>query len=290
MSTKRIEGLVARYLVTRIKAAPPADVEKWASRISNAGWHVFSRQRRVACANVARAFPEIDGKAAIGIARASFRHAAVALVDSIRMPERQPDFVWTSPDVLGPILAKKLPAIVISGHIGNWEAAGAAIATRGGRLHLIVATPTNPGVAALVHRLRAGWGVIPHAREKSLFPIARALRCGELVGTAVDQWPARHAVSATFLDRPTPFASGLFDYAMRTGVPMVAVWAIRTNQNTATPEYAVTTELVWDGEEPVHSAGDLVRRWVRMLESIIRRHPDQYLWMHERWKIRCEAR
>jgi len=289
MSAKHIESLVARYLVTRIKTAPPEDVGKWAKRISNTGWHLFSRQRRVACANVERAFPELDEKAAIGMARASFRHAAVALVDAVRMPERLPDFVWTCPDVLGPILEKKLPAIVISGHIGNWEVAGAAIATRGGRLHLIVATPTSPGVARLVHCLRTGWGVIPHAREKSLLPLARALRRGELVGTAVDQWPARHAVPVTFLNQPTPFASGLFDYAIRTGVPVVAIWAIRTNQNSATPEYAVTTELVWDREEPVRSADDLVTRWVRMLENVIRCHPDQYLWMHERWKNRCDT-
>ncbi len=276
--------------MTRIKAAPQARLEKWASRISNTGWHVFSRHRRVACDNVARAFPGLDENAVTGIARASFRHAAVALVDAVRMPERLPDFIWTRPDALGPILEKKLPAIVISGHIGNWEVAGAAIAARGGKLHLIVATPTSPGVARLVQHLRTGWGVIPHAREKSLLSVARALRRGELIGTAVDQWPVRHAVSVTFLDRPTPFASGLFDYALRTGVPLVAVWAIRTNQNSATPEYAITTELVWDGEAPVCSADDLVRRWVRMLESVIRCHPDQYLWMHDRWKIRCDAR
>ncbi|HOM58194.1 MAG TPA: hypothetical protein PLG27_10615, partial [Candidatus Latescibacteria bacterium] len=84
-------------------------------------------------------------------------------------------------------------------------------------------------------------------------------------------------------------ASGLFDYAIRTGMPVVAIWAIRTNQNSVTPEYAVTTELVWDGEEPVRSADDLVTRWVRMLERVIRCHPEQYLWMHERWKNRCDT-
>lgn len=280
----RIEWALAAFLVARLRRSSLAGSARWSRAIARLAWLALSRPRSVAVANVRRACPDLPGDEAVRLARMSFRHFAICLRDAVRMPEDEPCVRWRVPDALDSIVTEKRPAIVLTGHLGSWEVAAEAIARRGRPLHLVVATPKNALVAAMVDEIRRRWGVIPHAREQSLRPIVEALRRGELVGTAVDQWARAGAVWVPFFGENTPFARGLFDLALRENVPVVAIWAARRGAGSADAEYDLTTETVWDGSRPGLKSEDIVARWVAMLEGMIRSYPEQYLWMHDRWK------
>jgi KDO2-lipid IV(A) lauroyltransferase len=200
------------------------------------------------------------------------------------MPCAVPEIFWEQDELLDAIAAGR-NGIVLAAHIGNWELAAAAIAAAGACLHLVVASPTNALVARLMYRLRLSWGVTPHPRERSLRPVVQALKNGAFVGTAVDQWVSRKHVNAPFFDRQTPFASGLFELATRMAVPVFAISAIREN-DSASARFHISAQVIWDGSDTTESVEKLVCRWAGVLEDTVQKHPEQYLWMHDRWKLK----
>jgi KDO2-lipid IV(A) lauroyltransferase len=219
---------------------------------------------------------------------------ALTIVEALRLPESPPQVRWSEPDVLEPIIRTERPAIILGGHLGNWELAAWAIARRGGRLHLVVAPPHNPFVARFMDEHRRRCGVVPHDRDSSVRPLLAALRRSELVGTAADQFPgwtigvrARDSmVNVPFLRRETAFGTGMFRLALSARVPVVALNAVRCGElNDGTEhQFEVVSELIWDGEPPLPTEVDMVGRWSAWLELEIRAHPEQYLWLHRRWK------
>jgi Kdo2-lipid IVA lauroyltransferase/acyltransferase len=248
--------------------------------LGTAAWALLRSRRREAMQN----FALCAGADAETVARESFRAFGRTLVEALRLPRVVPAVMWRDPDALAPILREHRPAIILSGHLGNWEAAAWAIQQRaahaGTRLHLIVAPPSNPLTAQYADSLRREWGVTPHHRADSLRPIVRALMQGDLVGTAADQYPGRDAVQRgdvfhfPFHGRETAFTRTMFRLSERTGAPIVALAAIRTERG-----FDIFTERIANG-----SAQEMCRAWVAALERFIREYPGQYLWMHRRWK------
>jgi Kdo2-lipid IVA lauroyltransferase/acyltransferase len=245
--------------------------------LGDLAWHVLPGRRRIALENVRACLPDLDAER---IARASFRSFGRVLAEAFRLPDNAPRTIWTGPDALSAIARDQRPAVVVSAHVGNWEVAGYAIVTRNpGRTHLIVAPPRERRLAALMAAHRRRIGVVPHPREGPVRPILRALREGAVVATAADQWPGdRASTVCPFLGRPPPFTLGPYRLAMAAHVPVVGIAAMRTDDG-----YRIETEPLWNCAEPV-AAEDIARRYTMFVERLVRAHPDQYLWMHRRWK------
>ncbi len=240
-------------------------------------WRLLGRRRQVASSNVARAsMPQ-------AAARSSFRHFGRVVVECLRFEADAPDVHWREPDVIGDLLAQGGPFIVLSGHLGNWELASRAIGRRaspGRPLHVVVAGARNRFVERFLTRLRRRWGIIPCERNGGLRGVLRAIDAGCPVGTAADQWPGRGGAELNFLGRSTRFTDGMIRLAAKRRVPVVAVAAVRQRSH-----YVLHAELVYDGHGP-EGARELLERWVRVLEREVCEHPEQYLWMHRRWKER----
>ena len=248
-------------------------------------WRASGGRRRIAIEN---ATLSCNGTAR-HVAHESFRHFGRTLVEAIRLPEWEPSVRWTEPDCLAPILDSGRPALILSGHLGNWEVAAWSIQQRlaglGRQLHLIVAPPSNPHAAEYTAGIRRRWGVQVHSRERALRGVIAAVRDGHIVGTAADQFPATALRSRTenavfrapFLGRDTAFDTTLFRLAIRLGVDILALAAIRNDSG----EFEIRTRLIeTDGAD----AREVGRTWVGVLDGWVRTCPEQYLWMHRRWK------
>ena len=273
----RIEWLAANVVIRRAQRVSDDRAESLGRALGSLAWHVMPRRRRIARTNVQRCLEDVDASA---ISRCSFDHFGRTLVEALRLPDDAPHVQWRKPDHLAPLIERQQAAVIVGAHLGNWEVAAWAIAGRAGCLHLIVAPPSNPYRAAFVHRHRQHWGIVPHERGGSVRPIVRALKDGYLVGTAADQWPGAYpSVEAEFLGLPTHLGTGIFSIALHARASVIALAAIRTEEG-----FEIVTEPVWSGDDPLLSPEQLVRRWVVMLEGQIRRYPEQYLWMHNRWK------
>lgn len=178
------------------------------------------------------------------------------------------------------------PALIFSAHLGNWELLPLAAARHDLPLSVVFRPPNNPHAAELVTRVRAE----AHGREGGLLPsgvegamaAVEALERGEHLGMLIDQ-RFRRGVLVPFFGRPAQTGAVLAKLARRFGCPVHGarverLGGARFRVSLSPPlEVPRTDDADADVEETMRRATAVIEGWVR-------EHPDQWLWLHRRWK------
>ncbi len=263
-----------------------------AGRVARLGYRPLRIRRHVVESQIATAFPEWGAREVRRVARGAYEHLGRTAVEAALLSTLSRERVLDMFDGEGDwarmadALAAGRGVIVVTGHIGNWELAGAYIAARGVGIEGVVRRMTNPFVDRYLTatRERAGLGVIP---DDPVRRIPRALRSGHVVALVADQGVKGMASTyVPFFGRlaKTPRGPGVF--ALRLGVPLVVGTAIRLPSG----KYRALVEpiLVEDTGDRERDVDAVVRRYTSVLERWVRAYPEQYLWHHRRWKRRPE--
>ncbi len=177
--------------------------------------------------------------------------------------------------------------LFLSGHMGAWELSSFAAPLYGQPLHFLVRPTRNARVDELVNHYRSLSGNVPVEKNQSARATWKILREGGTVGVLADHNASLdEGVFVDFFGVPASTTSGLARLALRTDaavVPGYAFWDAALRKYRLRVEPAV--ELVRTGDE----AADIrenTARFMRVIENFARRHPDQWLWVHKRWKTR----
>jgi KDO2-lipid IV(A) lauroyltransferase len=241
--------------------------------------------------HLAWAFPERDERWRRRVARASFRHLGREAVATFRLGRMGPEEVRRRTDVEGfealeAAVRSRRGAIVVTGHLGNWEIGGASLAARGIPLVAVAQRQRNPLFEADLVRNRERLGMVVVERRDAPRRVLRALREGQAAGIVGDQNLRRGGVFVDFFGRKASTAKGAAVFALRTGAP-VFVGAVRA-MGGIPHRYHVRLE-----EVPFHPGGDmeedalrLTEAHTRYLERRVMEAPEQYFWQHRRWKSR----
>jgi len=276
----------AGLLVRLLQALPAGVVDALARAVAATAWALGIR-RRVTLDNLAHAFPERSIEERRALARGAYANMARVVVDALRTlgASRADLLAEVEVDDFGPVertLAQGKGLLVATAHLGSWEVFGAAMAQRVA-LHAVV-RPLRGGLnARLVEaRERAGLKLIPP--RGALASMVAALRKGEVVAMLVDQAiGGKHSLFVPFFGRPAAMTPALSMAALRTGAPTVVAAALRENGRL---------RLRLQGPFEVPDTGDRQRdlwthaaRLTAALEELIREVPDQWLWLHRRWKL-----
>ncbi|OGT93398.1 MAG: hypothetical protein A2083_03235 [Gemmatimonadetes bacterium GWC2_71_9] len=245
-------------------------------------------RRAVVDGNLARAFPELDAGARAHLARDVYTHFGRATADSLRVSARGPATLLPlvdGGDVLR-LIDERLPrgrgVVLLTGHVGNWELAGAYLAAHGYPLAAVVKPPANPYVAAHAERARVRLGIETILMHEAMARVPEVLRAGKLVALVADQGAIRSDVWAPFFGVPTqvPVGPGLF--AARSGAPVLfgALLAV------AGGRYRLLGEVLDDqpGDDAKLLTQRIAERFLVRLEAVVRGAPAQYLWTHRLWK------
>jgi KDO2-lipid IV(A) lauroyltransferase len=277
----------AAGLLVRIVRALPAGAVDWLARAIAALAFALGIRRRVTLDNLAAAFPERSEHERRDIARGAYANMARAVVDSLRSLGDTPEALRARVQVddFGPVeraLAGGRGLLVATAHFGSWELFGAAMA-QSVKLHAVV-RPLRGGLnAQLVEaRARAGLGLI--APRGAILETSAALRRNEVVAMLVDQAiGGKHALFVPFFGRPAGTTPALSMAAIRTGAPTLVIVALRESGRL---HFRV------EGPFAVPQTGDRARDlWLHTaavtaaLERLIRTYPEQWLWLHRRWKL-----
>lgn len=250
------------------------------------------RDHSVAVKNLELAFPEKTPAERDAILRAMWRNWGRFGGECTQLlklnPDRLKEIVSIEPwDRFLQLreLVKKRGLLVLTAHYGSFELLHAAVSAYGVPITLVHRPMSNPLADEWVRRLRARFGTNMLARGNAARDVVRELRSGRIVAIPFDQTARKHTrVFAPFFGVAASTTSGLARLAMASGAPVYPVVLVRIGNTNK--------HKVWIGEEIVQTRtrdreADILNntiRFNRALESIVREHPDHWIWMYRRFK------
>ncbi|EPX60494.1 Lipid A biosynthesis lauroyl acyltransferase [Cystobacter fuscus DSM 2262] len=293
--TKRLKRFL-RYLLVRaalaLVGALPLGFARWlGAGFGRLAFALAGGERRKALKSLARAFPEKSDAERHSLARASFRHLGMAAfeVGATSSMDRQLDRLvrWEDADrrVLDAALARGKGVVFVSGHVGNWELLARRVSRAGYPSQSIAKETTDPRLTALVGRFRELGGVrsIWRGQEGAARAMLRALKAGEILGLLIDQDTRVQSLFVPFFGELAATPRAAADLALRTGAAVVVGFCQREREG-----YRLwMEEVAWRaGTDREADALALTAALSERIEAAIRRAPEQWVWMHQRWKTR----
>ena len=246
-------------------------------------FYVFRIRRNVTMANLRNALGDEYGeKELIKIARKAYVNIGKTFIEVLvisRFAGNLIDIVdLTDSYILKRNLEKCCGIIIVSCHFGSWELNGASLASYGIPLTVVGKRQSNPYVDRLINRTREKLGIKMISHGASIKYIVKALRKKEAVGLISDQDAGRDGVFVDFFGREASTPRGAAQLAIKYNVPIVVVMTLRTGNGTYK---SIIKEIESSDDDSVES---LTQRYTKVMEDIIRQYPEQYFWMHRRWK------
>lgn len=242
--------------------------------------------RRVARANLAFAYSKVDAQKREVIIDGVFENIARMLVSFARFPDLTPANIgdWISYDGLEYYEAAKRwgrGVLIATAHLGNWELSAFAHALMTEPMNVMIRPLDNPLVDDLVERRRTLSGNRLIYKWDAARAVIKALRNNEAAGILIDQNTSiSEGIFVDFFGKPACAGSAFAKLAHHTGAPVIPGFAL---WDAAARRYVLRfyprIELSGDAAEDT-------QRIHSVLEEIIRSYPDQWMWIHRRWKTR----
>ena len=285
------EAPFARFALAVVSRLPRPAVLRLARFLGSAAYLFSARDRRIALANLALAFPDRTPADRRRIARRSLQNFALVVLDLLWFARdteaRMSRWCVETPD-FAPRAAPKVPRIAVIGHHGNWEILANYTPRHVAPLMVVSMPLKNPAVEALLHRTRENTGgqiLIP--RQGALRRLLRHLREGHTCALLLDQntLPAEGGVFVPFFGLPVPVATSVAALAVKTGAEILSAGALPLPDGRILCRLgAVVTPAEIAALPPETAVADLTRRITADYEAAIRADPEAWLWSYKRWK------
>jgi KDO2-lipid IV(A) lauroyltransferase len=283
-----LEYLIVKAVALCVRPLPLTVVRKLGERLGLLFCLVDRVHLRIALANLEVAFPKRTPAERRAIAQAMFRHFGRLLLELLKyasMPaHRQLAVVeWEGEERVRLALAQRKGILFCTGHFGFWEQQALAHALKFEPMAVMARPLDNPRLHDLLERIRTSNGNSVVYRRGAVRKALRLLADGHSVGILIDQhMTSPDAVYVDFFGRPAATTSTLAALALRTGAPVIPLFAfpLPNGRYRMIYEHPVAP--------PSHDSPDAVREFTQrctdVLEMHVRRHPELWLWMHRRWR------
>ncbi|TVP55763.1 MAG: hypothetical protein EA351_09870 [Gemmatimonadales bacterium] len=277
-------GALARLL--------PERLAQWVG--SRLGWlagSVLRIRRGTVEENLERAFPDWSRDRRVRAARAAYRHLGREAIVLLRLGAMSPGEVRERSEIRGESLLRDAldegkGVVLLAGHLGNWEFAGAALAARDVPLDVVGRKQSNPLFDERVREMREGFGMRPIYRHAALRPVLKGVREGRVVALVADQNVRSGGVFVDFFGIPASAAKGPGVIPLRTGAPVMFMAVTRLPGWRARYRMEISPIAVAASGDTEADVLRVVAEFHRLLEDAVRRAPEQYFWFHRRWKTR----
>jgi KDO2-lipid IV(A) lauroyltransferase len=257
-----------------------------AKMIGNFAYHVLRFRRQIVLDNLQIAFGrKMEESQLEKIAAESYRQIAMSFTELLIAPKLQKHIQ----QILGPehkilihgLLQKGQGLVMVSGHLGSWELQGAAAATAiAGPFPVAAVQQSNPYIDRFITQRRNGMGMQVAGTKEAMKHLVRALKNKQAIGLVADQNAGIDAVFVDFFGKISAAHPGPAKLALKFNAPMLAGAAIRTGPGQFKVLVQEVDVLADD------TVATLTQRHTKILESFIRQCPEQYFWLHRRWKTR----
>ncbi len=266
----------------------------WIAGLAPLVYFAAGKERRLALENLQLAYPDWSLRQRKALVRSMTRHLARSLFEALellRKPEKQLDSVDLDDAVLKMLrerLADGRGLLFITGHIGNWELLAAALCRAGLPLHGVVRKSYDALLDRFVKQFRAGYGLLQIDRDDPdlMANVRQVLDNGGILLVLLDQHTRGRSVQAGFFGQPVQVPSGALALAVRQHAPIVVGALQREGKQH---KVVLDTLLQPDAQADLQQQCQLLGQQVTTsLEAVIRRHPEQWVWFHDRFKTSAD--
>lgn len=285
---QKLELVAVRGMRAVVGAMPDWLARAVGTALGSTFYTLDRAHRRVALANLAQCFPSRSEAERQAIARRMFQHFGVLLVELLRFGRLTPEAMRDRVVVEGEervraAYAKGKGVLFFTGHFGFWEMHAMVHALVFQPIGVLARPLDNPGLHVLLEDMRQRTGNTVIYREGAVRKVLRMLAARQGVALLIDQhMHSPDAIWVQFFQRPAATTSTLAALALRTGAPVVPVFATPLPDGRLRLIYEHAVEPPAAGTlDPVH---DFTQRCTDVLEMYVRRQPELWLWMHRRWR------
>jgi KDO2-lipid IV(A) lauroyltransferase len=243
--------------------------------------------RRVALSNLAECFPTRSERERTAIARRTFRHFGQLLLELLRFSALDERRRTALVEIEGAervrlAHAKGKGVLYFTGHFGFWELHAIHHGTAFEPIGVLARALDNPRLNTLLEQIRGVTGNYCIYRQGAVRRVLKALSQNHGVAMLIDQhMHSPDAIWVDFFQRPAATTSTLAALALRTGAPVVPVFALPLGGGRFKFVYESPVAPPAEGPDQIR---EFTQRCTDVLEMYVRRHPDLWLWMHRRWR------
>jgi len=288
----RLEFAVVWVFVGVLSVLPRAAARPLGAAIGAFAYRVFSRLRKTGSRNLQIAFPHQTDAERDSTLRKLYRNLGHQIAEFCQMSSYTPEIArslirYEGLDHYLSARERGQGVLVLTGHLGAWELSSFHHSLMGYPMGLVIRRLDNPLVDAFVNRIRCLHGNRVIHKDDFARGLIASMRAGETVGILMDtNMTPPQGVFVPFFGRLAATASGLARVALKTGaavVPGFLLW--EESERRYVLHFGPRIGLI-DTGDPEADAIANTANFTAVIESYIRQYPDQWLWMHRRWKTR----
>ncbi len=291
----RLEYALVWPVIKVLGALPRSLARGMAILLAGAVYHLHPRLRRVGLRNLEIAMPELPLKERRRIVRGVFLSLGRLLAEFCRFPKYSREnvsrvAVYEGFENFDTAQRRGKGVLFLTAHLGAWEVGSFVHSVHGHPLRVVVRPLDNPYVDRLVERYRTLHGNQTFPKDEFARGLLSAMRAGETVGLLMDQnMTPPQGVFVPFFGVQACTASGIARVALHTDasvIPAFTIW------DPVLRKYRVHFDPPLTLVRTDNAEADLVANTAmfnNVLEQYVRKYPDQWLWVHRRWKTRPEG-
>jgi KDO2-lipid IV(A) lauroyltransferase len=294
MSAKRVVDYLV-YVVVRIVicVVQAMRVESGAAGARGLAWlfcDVLRIRGKVVDENLRRAFPDCSPQERHRLAQRMWEHLFLMVLEIAHTPRKIHHTNWRDfvelekADVLIRLMLEDRPTLVTTAHLGNFEVAGYVLGILGFPTFTIARALDNRYLDRFVNRFRGATGQFIIPKNGGYDQMLHVLSHGGVMTFLADQYAGPKGCWVEFFGQPASAHKAIALLALEHQAPVVATSALRTGEPL---HFRLSTHAVADprhGGENCGSVRSLTQWYTKCLEEMIRMAPDQYWWLHRRWK------
>jgi Kdo2-lipid IVA lauroyltransferase/acyltransferase len=258
-------------------------------------YHLITKNRLITLHNLRSSFPEKEMKELVRIAKGVYRHFATVAAEFFELPSITKETIGKWVEVEGmehaqAALAQRKGVLSLVAHFGNWELMTLAIPMYFKPMDIVYRPLDNPIIDNMIEYVRTMHGNILIPKGGSGKKIMGLLQENHIIGILSDQNVAPYeGVFVDYFGRPACTGVGLAVMAMRSGAPVIPAFMARQKSGKykliLKPAVEITMTDNYQADLLVNT-----QRFTRIVEEIVREYPDQWFWLHQRWKTKqCQV-
>jgi KDO2-lipid IV(A) lauroyltransferase len=292
---RKLEYAAAWPFIKILGILPRSLSRAFAISLSQIVYLLHAKLRRVGLQNLALAFPEKSEAERKRILRGVFKSLGRELAELCQFPRYTLEnveqvVVYDGLENYERAYARKKGVLFLTAHFGGWELSAFVHSLHGHWMYVVMRPMDNPYLDRLLQHYRTMHGNKTVSKDDFVRGLLAAMRAAEVVGILMDtNMTPPQGIFVDFFGTPACTASGLARIALRTDaavVPTFTIW------DEAMGKYRLRFDPAMELVRTGNLEADIIentQRFTKVIEGYARRYPDQWLWVHRRWKTRPEG-